>query len=204
MTSKQRVLHFLYSKANIVGSILGFIGLILFFTGVIKNYWYIIIPGLYIIGVLVTPKNRADELHFRKQSSVEEVRAELEGLIQKIRRRVPPDILAKVERIKESIFSILPYIIDSDSSDHNIFIIRQTALDYLPEALQNYLNLPPAFATMHPIKDGKTAKQLLIEQLDILEQQMKEIAQDFHTNNSQGLLIHGRFLESKFHKTDLF
>lgn len=204
MRSNQGLLLFLYSNGNIVGSILGIIGLILFFTGIIKSFWYVIVPGLYIIGVLATPKNPTYELRFRKQASIEEVRAELENLIKTIRKRVSPDILAKVERIKESIFSILPYIIDSDSSDHNIFIIRQTALDYLPEALQNYLNLPPAFAAMHPIRDGKTAKQLLIEQLDILEQQMKEIAQDFYTNNSQGLLIHGRFLESKFHKADLF
>jgi hypothetical protein len=65
------------------------------------------------------------------------------------------------------------------------------------------MNLPRAFATMHPIKDGKTAKQLLIEQLSMLEQQMSEIAVDFHNNNSQNLIIHGRFLEGMFQKGDL-
>jgi hypothetical protein len=203
MSTKQRVLFFLYSNKNIVGSILGIIGLLLFFTGIIKSFWYVIIPGLYVIGLLATPRSSLYELRFRREATIEEIRMELDNLVKTIRKKVSKDIFARVERIKESILEILPYIADVTSADHNVFIIRQTALDYLPEALEKYLNLPPAFANVHPVKDGKTAKDLLIEQLDLLEQQMSEIAQDFHSNNTQGLLVHGRFLEEKFQKTDL-
>jgi hypothetical protein len=52
--------------------------------------------------------------------------------------------------------------------------VRQTALEFLPEALQHFLKLPPAFANVHPLKDGKTAKTLLLEQLDLLATTMEQ------------------------------
>lgn len=204
MNTKQRVLLFLYSTPNIVGSILGILGLVLLFLGFIGKFWLFIILGLYIIGVLATPKNPTYDLRLRNQLTADEIREELENLVKSIRKKVSKDILVKVESIKNSILEILPHIVDVNSSDYNIYTIRQTALDYLPETLGNYLNLPAAFRNLHPVKDGKTAKQLLSEQLDLLDQQMKEIAQDFYRNDTQRLMAHGRFLEEKFRKTDLW
>jgi hypothetical protein len=128
----------------------------------------------------------------------------LEALVRSIRKQVPQEILVKVESIKDSILEILPNIVDVTSADHDIYTIRQTALDYLPETLENYLKLPPAFRNLHPIKDGKTAKQLLLEQLEILDREMKQIVVDFYRNDSQKLMAHGRFLESKFQETDVW
>ncbi len=200
--NRQQLLLFLYSTPNIVGSALGLLGLLLYFTGLIDSYWFFIVVGLYAIGVVATPKNPIYDLHLRNQLSVEEVRAELENLVRTIQSKVPAEILAKVVSIKESIASILPNIVDVSSSDYNIYVIRQTALEYLPEALQNYLNLPTAYANLHPVKNGKTARQLLSDQLDLLDNQMKEIVVDFHKNDTQKLLVHGRFLEEKFRKSD--
>lgn len=207
---KRRVLFFLYSTSNIVGSILGILGLLLMcpLGGIIKLTLLnlLIVPGLYFIGYLTVElffKNPTYHLVIRNEATADEIRHELETLMRTVRTRLSPDIVEKVERIRTSILEILPYIQDLSSADHNIFIIRQTALDYLPETIQNYLNLPPAFATMHSMKDGKTARQILLEQLDVLDQQMQEIAVDFHSNNTQSLLVHGRFLEEKFSKADL-
>jgi len=47
MTRKQRILLFLYSTPNIVGSLLGILGLALFFFGVIGRFWLLIVVGLY-------------------------------------------------------------------------------------------------------------------------------------------------------------
>jgi hypothetical protein len=203
MMRSQQLLLFLYSTPNIVGSALGLAGLLLYFTGLISDYWFFIVAGLYAIGVLVTPANQPVDLHLRNQLSVEELRAELEQLVRAIRKKVPPEILAKVESIKTSIVSILPTIVDVNAADYNIHVIRQTALDYLPETLENYLKLPPAYANLHPVRNGKTARQLLVDQLELLDQQMKEVVQDIARNDTQKLLAHGRFLESKFRKGDL-
>jgi hypothetical protein len=88
-------------------------------------------------------------------------------------------------------------------ADPNLYTIRQTALDYLPVALQDYLALPTAYATLQPVRDGKTARQLLLEQLDLMDTGMRQIADDAHRNDAEKLLAHGRFLEEKFAKSEL-
>jgi hypothetical protein len=204
MITRRRALLFLYSTPNIVGSLLGILGLLLFFTGLIGQFWFFIVVGLYAIGVLATPQNPTHELRLQSQLTAEEIREELENLVKSIRKKVSADVLEKVESIKDSILEILPSIVDLSSSDYDIYTIRQTALDYLPETLENYLNLPPAFRRLHPVKAGKTPKQLLLEQLDLLDQEMEEIVQDFYRNDTQRLMAHGRFLEQKFQDTDLW
>lgn len=201
---RRRLLLFLYSTPNIVGSLLGLVGLMLYFSGIIKSYWFFIVAGLYAIGVLATPKTPTYDLRLNHQLTVEELRRALEKLVQSIRNKVPPDILDKVQNITASIQDILPRIADVNSGDYNIHVIRQTALEYLPETLQNYLNLPRAFARLHPLKNGKTAQQLLLEQLDLLDAKMREIVEDFHRDDAQQLLVHGRFLEKKFRKSDVW
>ena len=194
---------FLYSTRNIVGATLGIVGLLLFFTGLIQAFWFLIVVGLYFIGLFITPRDPHYEFTLRHQLSIAELQRDLETLVNTVHKRVPDDLYAKVLSIKESILSILPQIADINSADHNIHVIRQTVLDYLPEALQNYLNLPPAYANLHPVKNGKTARQLLGEQLDLLDKQMKEIVEDIHRDDAQKLVIHGRFLEDKFRDADL-
>lgn len=202
MRTRDRILLFLYSTPNIVGSLLGLAGLLLFFLGVIQDFWLFIVVGLYLIGVLVTPKQTAYDLSIQTQVSAEEIRAQLDALVRKIRKRMPTEVLAKIESIKASIDSILPILAASNLGDRNVFTIRQTVFEYLPTALENYLSLPPAFANLHPVRDGKTARQLLNEQLDILDREMKEIVVDMSANDTQKLLAHGRFLEQKFNQAD--
>jgi hypothetical protein len=199
----QRLWLFLYGTPNIVGSALGLVGLLLYFAGIINAFWFLIVVGLYAIGVVATPRNPTVDLQLRNQVTVEAVRAELEELVRAVRRKLPKELLAKVESIKESILSILPKIVDVNSGDYNTYVIRQTALEYLPDALENFLNLPPAYANLHPVKNGKTARQLLGDQLDLLDTSMKQIVEDFHRNDTQKILIHGRFLAEKFHKGDV-
>lgn len=202
MSRTERLLLYLYGTPNIVGSLLGIVGLLLFFAGVIQDFWFVIIPGLYLIGVLLTPKQTQYDLQLQNQFSADAVRNELNELVNKISKRTPPEILAKVESIKESVFSILPILTTTGGGDRNLYTVRQMVFDYLPAALQNYLNLPPAFANLHPIRNGKTARQLLSEQLDLMDHEMKEIVVSVSENDTQKLLVHGRFLEAKFNQAD--
>jgi hypothetical protein len=194
---------FLYSTPNITGSLLGILGLGLYFSGIIDRYWLLIVIGLYGIGILATPKRQKQDLMLRNQLTVDDIRQELEELIRKIKGRVPHEILEKVERIKTSIIEVLPQISDLSSSDYNIFTIKQTALDYLPASLQHYINLPPAYANIHPVKDGKTSRQLLVEQLDLLDLQMKEVVEAVYRKDTEKLIVQGKFLKEKFQDPSL-
>lgn len=205
MTGAQKFWLYLYSTTNIIATTLGILGLCIFFS---LNIWsngaflwlLAVVPALYLVGYLLTPQSRTETLVFEHEATIDEIEAELKNLLKKIKGKVPKEIFEKVEHIQAYIKDILPFIVDVNSADHNIYVIRQTALEYLPETLENYLNLPRAYASLHPIQNGKTAKQVLVEQLGILEREMEEIAQDFHRNDSQKLLAHGRFLKDKFHQ----
>lgn len=195
------LLLFLYSNRNLTGSVLGLLGLGLYFLGFIHEFWLLIVVGMYLIGVLATPKSPTYELQLRNQLTVDDIRAELDELIRKVKGKLPKDIFERVTSIKNSIVEVLPQIVDLGSSDYNIYLIQQTALDYLPSALQSYLNLPKAYANLQPIKDGKTAKQLLADQLDLLDKEMKGVVQEVYQNDTQQLIVHGRFLQEKFQKS---
>lgn len=201
MNKRRRFQIFLYSTPNIVGSALGLLGLGLYFLGVIGPYWLPIVAGLYGIGVLVTPRSQAYELSVKNQMAVRDIRRELDEVVHKAKRRLPREMVVPVLSIQKSILQVLPVILNQSSSDYNIYVIKQTALDYLPATLEAYMNLPKAYVNLHPVKDGKVPRQLLLEQLNLLDQQMKEAVQAIYQRDTEKLMVQGRFLEEKFQKT---
>ena len=77
-------------------------------------------------------------------------------------------------------------------------MVGRTATDYLPSALQAYVSLPRAYATLHKMQNGKTADQILGEQLTLLAAKMNEVADAVQKKDSNALLANGRFLEERF------
>ena len=195
---------FLYGNKNIAGSLAALAALGLFFGGVFHAFWLEIVLGAYGIGYLAIPSSRAFETSISAQMSATEIKAALDSLQHDIAGRVPKEVSALVDSIAQSIVAILPTLAkDNNAGDQNTYTIRQTALQYLPETLKNYLNLPAAFRNLYPVQDGKTATQLLIEQLTLLDGKMKEIVNNYLSNDSQALVANGRFLADKF-KTQSF
>ena len=43
----------------------------------------------------------------------------------------------------------------------------------------------------------------MLEQLGLLDTELKSVIEDLHRNDTQRLLAHGRFLNEKFGKSDL-
>jgi hypothetical protein len=199
----QRLLVYLYSNKNIVGCVCGLVGLALFFTHVIGSFiWPFIVVGLYAFGALVTPGSRQYELT-STSFNPDDVRRALQRQLATINGKVPADIQAKVQSIATTILDILPHYNEFAPGSPDLFVVGRTATDYLPTALQSYLNLPRSYATLHPVADGKTAQQLLGEQLDLLNQKMNEVSEAVHRKDSDALLANGRFLEEKFGKSAL-
>ena len=197
----QRLLIYLYSTKNIVGSLLALIGLVLFFTGVIGFLWPLIVIGLYLIGALVTPGNAA--LDLRSGFDADDVRHALDTQVRAVNGKVPPEIMLKVQNIRQIILGILPRSGNLPPGSPELFVVERTATEYLPTALQSYLSLPRAYATLHPVQDGKTPKQVLLDQLTLLESKMNEVADDVHRNDADRLLANGRFLEERFGRSPL-
>lgn len=76
--------------------------------------------------------------------------------------------------------------------------VRAIREEYVPAAVQAYLKLPPTRADVTPIDDGKTGKDLLIEQLNLLLNAAQDLLEACAQAGGQELLSHGRFLREKF------
>ena len=192
------VLRYLYSGKNIVGSTLALFGLLLFFTGAITSlFWPFVVVAMYGIGALLAPgapKVAIGDTTFDPDS----IRRSLQRQLSIANGKVPASSWSKLQDIADTIMGILPHYADFPPGSPDLFVVGRTATDYLPSALQAYLNLPRAYATLHKMPNGKTADQVLDDQLTLLASKMDEVADAVHKKDSDALLANGKFLEEKF------
>ena len=192
------VLRYLYSGKNIVGSTLALFGLLLFFAGVLTTFfWPFVVVALYGIGALLAPgptKLALAGTSFDPDS----IRHSLQHQLSIAGGKLPAPAQAKLQNISETILGILPHYAEFPPGSPDLFVVGRTATDYLPSALQAYLNLPRAFAALHKMPNGKTADDVLTDQLTLLASKMDDVADAVHKKDSDALLANGRFLEEKF------
>jgi hypothetical protein len=204
VTPRRRLEAFLYSRRNIAGSLLALGGLGLVATGVIAGPLALPVVGaLYAIGVLVVPPERGLDVQLDAAQDTAKVRSGLDQLIRQIQGRVAPDIFTKVVSIRDSILQTLPSASAVDVGDPNVYLIQQTALSYLPQALNSYLAVPRTMAEHRAIADGRTPHDVLLEQLDLMDSKMQEVADDIARNDTDKLLANGRFIAERFGSSSL-
>ncbi len=128
-----------------------------------------------------------------------DIRDGLNKLMTSIRFRVADDVFNRVGSIAHSIVQTLPGDGESfDATDPNVNLVRQTALAYLPQALDAYLAIPRIYAERRPIASGKTAHDVLLEQLNIMDVKMHEVAEDIARHDTDRLMSNVRFLQERF------
>lgn len=208
----RRLEAYLYSRKNIAGCVLALGGLALHFVGLIPGLqWLPITVGLYLIGALLMPEERALDLRLGTTAAADDksVRDALDRLVKSIQGRVPADILLRVEHIRDSILVTLGNGSNDGGSngnggngggratDPNVYLIRQTALSYLPEALNAYMALPKAYAN-RSLGGRRSAHDTLLAQLDLMDEKMSEVAEAVVAHDTDRLEAHGRFLAEKF------
>jgi len=192
------VLRYVYSSKNIVGSTLAIFGLLLFFTGVITSFfWPFVVVAMYGVGALLAPG--APQVALAGTSfDPDGIRRSLQHTLSTSSGKLSPELQAKVQGIADTITGILPHYAEFPAGSPDLFVVGRTATDYLPSALQSYLNLPRAYATLHKMPNGKTADEVLGDQLTLLSSKMDEVADAVHKKDSDALLANGKFLEEKF------
>ncbi|MBS1910662.1 MAG: hypothetical protein JST22_01625 [Bacteroidetes bacterium] len=185
-----------------LGCGLALLGPALLFAGVIHQYWLVITAALYGAGYLLG--GRAPELERRIEESLtlEETIARLDAIIATAKPHLTDPMAAHLASLRTSIVEVLPRLMESGGGNADLFTVRETVLRYLPETLANYAALPPAFRTTQALKDGKTARDLMEGQLELLDSKMKEIVANVASSDAQALLANGKFLEMKFQQPD--
>ena len=199
MSPKMRLLLFFYSSKNLAGSILALIGLALFFCGVIDDWWFLIVLGMYGIGWLATPADQALEIQVRNEATQANLTQNLDNLLGQTRNGLPHEAIERLRQIRETVTQLAPKLFDGGMTmEYSIVLVNAVTRD-LPETVRNYQQLPTAFANLHVVEKGKTCKQLLIEQLDLLSVELSRIAENVYKDDADALVINGKFLQEKFH-----
>jgi hypothetical protein len=195
---------FAYSNRNIVGSVLALAALGGYFLGAIHEYWYVIVAGSYGIGALAARDSGALDTHINDEMNVEDAVAAVNRLAAESQQKLPPDIATLVAQIATDVAEILPRLASHGVIDSTVIDVRSTATTYLPDTLNAYLTVPASYRNTAVIRDGKTARQIVVEQLTVLAGKMHEIAEDAVQNDAQALLANGRFLKERFAAAPMF
>ena len=196
---RRRIQSFFYSRRNLAGMALALGGLTLYAVGILgAPAWIPITAGLYAIGYLLVPDNPELNLRLDASQDATEVREGLDKLLRSIRGKVADDLYAKAWRIRESILATLEAEGAENEADPNVYLIRQTALTYLPDAFATYLRMPRLLAEHRAIANGRTPHDVLLEQLDLMDRRLEDVADDIARHDSDKLLANGRFLAEKF------
>jgi hypothetical protein len=191
-----------YSTKNIAGCALAVVGPVLSLVGVVQPLVGLAVtPALYAVGALAAPAGR--RIDVLGDVDPDDVRRSLAELQRRVRGKVPAEVEARVNRIATTITETLPKAHGLGLGSPELFAVVRTASDYLPNALQVYLNLPRAYADRHVVAAGRTPLGLLCDQLDLLAAKMDEMADAVHRTDTDKLIANGRFLAEKFGSSSL-
>ena len=137
---------------------------------------------------------------------VAELTDRLTTLVRTVNRsgaKMPEGGVPGVRAIEDVLRPLLTYLAANPPTESEMNPVRSTLTDYLPTTLETFLALPKEFAHTHRNRSGRTPAEELVEQLHLLEAGVVEYAQSIYAGDAQQLSNQGRFLQTKFGKTDL-
>jgi hypothetical protein len=191
---------YLTSRRNLTGSALALVGAGLVLADPVGIQGLLLVAGLYLAGALAVRSNaRVSRFGFDPQR----VQKSLAEQIGAAAGRVPPEILSRMQRIELTIRTeILPRLDCLPLGAPELYLIERTVSDYLPTAVEAYLRLPSGYVSSQPGSHGRAAVDVLIEELDFLDAEMRQVAEVVHRTDMDRLLAHKRFLVDRFRRQD--
>lgn len=189
---------FLRSRHNLAGCVLAAGGVGLHVAGLVAGLEFLpLAAGLYVLGAVVVPRKRHQlDPYPEDETDAAGIHRALDQLLRSLAGRVPGEIFDKAASIRASILVTLDHGAGTSIADPNVFLIRQTALSYLPEALNEYLSLPRGYANQN-LLGKKSPHDVLVDQLNLMDEKMREVAETIVANDAERLEAHGRFLADK-------
>lgn len=123
----------------------------------------------------------------------------IERLLRDSGGALPPEAVTRLRKLHLRGRDSLAYLREHGVAEgEGTLLARHIVSQYAPDAARAYLRLPPSTANTLPLQDGKTGRDLLIEQLDLLSDALTRVMSDATRAGGQELLAHQRFLEAKF------
>lgn len=189
---------YLTSRRNLAGSALALVGAGLIVVDPVGIQGLLLVAGLYLAGALsVRGKARVSRFGFDPQR-MQKALAEQIGAAA---GRVPPEVLSRMQRIELTIRTeILPRLDCLPLGAPELYLVERTVTDYLPTAVEAYLRLPSGYVSSQPGSHGRAALEVLLEELDFLDAEMRQVAEAVHRTDMDRLLAHKRFLIDRFRR----
>ena len=208
--------NFLASPANLTGLGLASLALLARLTGIIDAFWLLIVAGSYglgwQIGRLAFSRDR-NGLEYREARVSRVARGAVEredldeslnrvmrmvtenrgGLFDSALQRAITELCARIRTLIERMEASTGFISTEDA-----YSAKRIALDYLPGLIESFTVIPRDFATKKALTDGKTARELLHENLAVLQRKTTEMSDDLAAQDARSFLEHAGFLKDKF------
>lgn len=194
------LVSYLTSRRNLTGSALALLGAGLVLADPVGVQGLLLVAGLYLAGALAVRSSARISRFGFDPKRVQKALAEQIGAAA---GRVPPEILSRMQRIERTIRTeILPHLDCLPLGAPELYLIERTVSDYLPTAVDAYLRLPSGYVSSQPGSQGRTAVDVLVEELDFLDAEMRQVAEVVHRIDMDRLLAHRRFLIDRFRRED--
>jgi hypothetical protein len=191
---------YLTSRRNLAGSALALVGAGLVLADPVGIQGLLLIAGLYLAGALAV---RGTAPVSRFGFDPQRVQKALTAQIGAAAGRVPPEILRRMQGIELTIRTeILPRLDCLPLGAPELYLIERTVSDYLPTAVEAYLRLPSGYVSSQPGSQGRAAVDVLVDELDFLDAEMRQVAEVVHRTDMDKLLAHKRFLVDRFRRED--
>lgn len=200
---------FIFSNKNIVGLICASVVVALGFLGIVKHGWFLVAAIAYAFGYLVGPKEKEIVFYHIKGESM----ADYIGFLNKFLRtsldnqKLPLEAKNILQNITKNAVELLTFLQEKntvDSSSEDMINLKSIFDTYIPKLINQFSRLPNEYANNVKTSTGKTAKQMLVEQLTLLENKIQEISYGMYEDDVTALKVNGRFLKEKFDNNDLF
>lgn len=189
---------YFYSNRNIVGSALGIGAAALAALGIIQDYWALLVAGSYGAGALLTPANQRMDVSLAREMSDRDIIAGLGRIARDAPKLLPAAVALDVASICEMLAQAIPAVAQLSNSAPLAFDVRTTATEYLPQTLERYLRMPPAFRASVRDRDGKTPASMLAEQIRLLKAALISMLNDLASADADRIAANGLFLKEKF------
>jgi hypothetical protein len=106
-----------------------------------------------------------------------------------------------LEEIIKTVEALMPRLKEMESQglveSSNRAMLKQTLVQLLPDCANSYLRLPPEYANQVAVQGKKTAQDLLLEQLQLLQEHVEGLEANLLSSEVNKLLANGRFLQEK-------
>lgn len=127
-------------------------------------------------------------------------------LVNRSAGRLPEGVVPRVRAIEDVLVELLDHEESTDWTSitaQSRFSLAATINDYLPTSVTAYLALPAGFVADHRGPTGRTAGEELQEQLRLLDGAVRDLAVAVYSGDAERLSTQGRFLDTKFSRSDL-